>query len=74
VKGRRGPGVRVLASSLLILNAIAVLGPLGVALVSAFKPARAILAAPFRPPATLDLATSSPCGAPAASTSIWATR
>jgi raffinose/stachyose/melibiose transport system permease protein len=55
VTGRQGRSARILASSLLIVNALAVLGPLGVALVSALKPTRAILAAPFRPPGALDL-------------------
>ena len=50
------PTVRVLAQVLLVLNAATVLGPLAVALFSAFKTTREIFRAPFLPPATLDLA------------------
>src|SRR5439155_2762114 len=56
VKRPPAPTVRVLAQVLLVLNAATVLGPLAVALFSAFKTTREIFRAPFLPPATLDLA------------------
>ncbi|PYM63396.1 MAG: carbohydrate ABC transporter permease [Candidatus Rokuibacteriota bacterium] len=56
MKRPQAPTVRVLAQVLLVLNAATVLGPLAVALFSAFKTTREIFRAPFVPPASLDLA------------------